>query len=313
MKFCNYTPLLSYLTFKHPIQWDKVFKNRAPLDVEIGFGHGDFLIRSARENRLRNFIGLEQNWESVFKALRKIMSVNGAASSRSKIKNIRIVRFDARLVFEKSFKEKSIDRIYCLFPCPWPKKGHIKHRLFSQDFLRLVNSRLKDGGEIRIVTDFGPYYEWILEQLPGTGFIIETKKVNPQFETKYERKWLRAGIKEFFEIYLKKEKHFENPVKKEIRMKAFKLSKFDPEKFNFVDKTGETTIVLKEKLYDSKKEKMMLRFLVAEQNLLQPFWVMIFKKHNVWRVCKADGQTFFPTPGVNQTVELAYQAAKKSE
>ena len=75
--------------------------------------------------------------------------------------NIRIMRLDATVVLEKFFQEKSIDHMYCLFPCPWPKKKHTKYRLFSNSSLRLINSRLKSNAELIIVTDFFPYSKWI--------------------------------------------------------------------------------------------------------------------------------------------------------
>jgi len=167
---------------------------------KIGFGMGEFLVRCATDSPNRNFVGLEQHWERIYKTLRRLERSRFADPGAGHPDNIKILRIDARVAFERLFSPRSIDVIYCLFPCPWPKKGHVKHRLFSKKFLRLLNSRLKAKGMIKIVTDFFPYYEWMLTQIPTTGFDAATQTTQPQYGTKFERKWCEEGQKEFFEL-----------------------------------------------------------------------------------------------------------------
>ena len=112
---------------KRPADWSGHFASAQPVDVEIGFGNGDFLVRTAQTQPQRNFVGIEQQWERVYKTLKKV--------NRSEIDNVRVLLVDAWVALERLFLPRSIERIYCLFPCPWPKKEHAKHRLFSQSFL----------------------------------------------------------------------------------------------------------------------------------------------------------------------------------
>lgn len=302
-------PLVSYHQIKRPIDWDQQFQSSAPLDVEIGFGLGEFLIRNAQENPSRRHVGIEQHWERIYKTLKRIALMKSRAGQTGLLENIRILRIDARIAFERLFLPQTIENIFCLFPCPWPKKGHVKHRLFSKEFLKLFNSRLKPGGRIKIVTDFAPYTAWIAGQLAETGFDATMHLTTPVYGTKFERKWRAEGKDRFYEILLTKRKHQVVAVKEDVVLKSHNLKRFTPEKFCFRDQTGETAVIFKELLYDPDKKKALVHLLVAEEHLTQHFWVAVIKKQKVWRVCKADGQSILPTPGTARAIDLVYEAA----
>src|SRR5205085_8676582 len=98
-----------------------------------------------------------------------------------------------------------------------------KNRLFSHDFLKLINSRLVDKGEMKIVTDHEPLAEWILAEAEGTGFDIRQSLMSPQFDTKFERKWREQGQQKFFGLELIKEKHIPVPVIEDCPLKVYSL------------------------------------------------------------------------------------------
>jgi tRNA (guanine-N7-)-methyltransferase len=182
-------PLIPWLKTERPIDWKRQFRREKILELEIGFGYGEFLVQLAQRHRNRDFVGLELKWSSVRKALRNV--------AQAKISNVRLVQADARVALERLFSPQSLHRVYALFPDPWPKKRHTKHRLFSHTFLRLLNSRLVSGGEARIITDHQPYLAWIMEQVGGTGLESRCELIPPRFGTKYERKWHESGQQEF--------------------------------------------------------------------------------------------------------------------
>jgi len=309
-KYCSFKPLISPHSLKKPINWGEQFSRRAPLNVEIGFGMGEVLTRVAEASPEKNFVGIEQHWERVCKTLRVMTKQRSIAPGGPE--NIRILKVDARVVFERLFASKSVDTVYCLFPCPWPKKGHIKHRLFSNDFLRLLNNRLKKGGTLKIVTDYYPYFEWVLGQVKRAGFQAQTKTTQPQYDTKFERKWREEGQEEFFELNLHKKRHIEVPLKKDVALKSYKLNNFDIDHLQLNDEKGDVSVIFKETIFDKDKQKAMIHTLVAEEHLTQHFWIAVIKKQNAWRVARAEGQNFFPTPGIAMALALVYEAAKKS-
>jgi len=310
-KDCSFTSLISPYDLRKPIDWSKQFNRRAPIDVEIGFGMGEILMRMAQESPDRDFIGIEQHWERICKTLR--VMTRGQSSASGLFENIRVLRVDARVVFERLFASKSIDIVYCLFPCPWPKKGHIKNRLFNNNFLRLLNNRLKKGGTVRIVTDFYPYFEWVLAEVKGAGFRVETAAVQPQYDTKFERKWRDEGQEEFFKLDLFKKRHIEVPVQKDIALKNYTLNKFDINRLQLRDEKGKISVIFKDTVFDRDKQKVMIHSLIAEEHLTQHFWITIAKKQKTWRIARTEGQNFFPTPGIAKALALVYEAAKSTD
>jgi tRNA (guanine-N7-)-methyltransferase len=300
-RYLSLTPLVPWMEKERPIEWRQEFGRSAELEVEIGFGLGDFLVRQALEEPEKDFVGIEIGWVPVRRALRK--------TALAGVRNVRIIKVDAQVAFERLFSEKSLGRAYALFPCPWPKKKHVKHRLFSRAFLKLLNSRLKDDGEVSIVTDHPSYFEWVQSQVSGTGLEAYPKTVAPQFSTKYERKWEALGQQQFYELRLIKRRHVEVPLKEDIKVRTYSVDHFEPEGFMLSDERGEITVEFKEILYDPKREKALVRALVAEDGLIQNPWIEITRVEDSWHIRPAKGSIMVPTAGVQRTLDLVRDAA----
>jgi len=60
--------------------------------------------------------------------------------------------------------DASIDRLYILFPDPWPKTRHKKRRLIQPDFIAEAGRLLKPGGRLRFATDWADYADWTLQR-----------------------------------------------------------------------------------------------------------------------------------------------------
>jgi hypothetical protein len=149
----------------------------------------------------------------------------------------------------------------------------------------------------------------MLDEVEGTGFQVQTDTVSPQFNTKFERKWTTAGQKKFFKVNLEKSEHQEIPSPEPVVMKSYELPNFHPERFVFDDLKGKNlSVIFKEILFDREKQKALIHLVVSEPHLTQNFRVVIVKEPYGWQVCKADGQSFFPTPGIARAVELVYRA-----
>lgn len=304
-------PLADVFNLPHPIPWNDVFKRTAPLVVEIGFGLGEVIIRRSKESPETNFIGIEEHWERIYKALKEVAAYNSQNPDHV-IGNFKIMKVDARPAFQYMFAPQSINEIFALFPCPWPKKGHVKHRLFGHDFLKLLNNRLKPDGLLQIVTDYKPFFDWVVDESRGTGFDLSTQVINPRFNTKFERKWQAEGKHEFFEIRLVKRNHQDMMVQGEVEMKTYLFKSFFPEKFEFKNNIGEITVIFKDFIYDPVKKIAVVMVLVVEDELNQYLRIVIAKEDKGWRLMRADGQNFFPTPGIAHALQLVYEAAEKT-
>ncbi len=293
-------PLILWLKAERPIDWQRRFGRGTILEVEIGFGYGEFLVQLAKAHPERNFVGLELKWAPVRKALRNI--------AQARTHNVRLIQADARVAFDRLFLPNSLHRVYALFPDPWPKKRHAKHRLFSHAVLKLLNSRLVSGGEVRIITDCQPYLNWILEQVPGAGFAANCKSIPPRFGTKYEHKWHVSGQKEFYELRLLKRDHVEIPLKEDTPLMTYHVEHFDPERFQPMDERGDTIAEFKEFLYDPKRQKGMVMVVVAEENLTQHFWIEIGQERGLWYIRPSKGCGVVPTTSVQRALDLVRDA-----
>ncbi len=302
--YISLDPLLPWFQVARPVPWAVEFGRSADLELEIGSGLGDFLVQRAGAHPHKNFVGLDLRWVPVRRALRKIALAG--------LGNVRVLKANAWTALERLFEEASLSAVYALFPCPWPKKTHVRHRLFSEAFFRLLNSRLKPAGEVLIVTDHRPYAEWMEAQCLGTGFRVRTAAMPPRFRTKYEKKWQALGQDSFYELRLVKITHFPVAAQEDAALKTHRVSHFNPERFFPAGCRGEITVEFKEVLYDPRALKGMARTLVSENRLLQHLWIEIVWKEGSWQVHPSRGSSFLPTAGIQLALDAVRDAVQRS-
>jgi tRNA (guanine-N7-)-methyltransferase len=127
----------------------------APAHVlEIGFGGGEHLASQAEAHPDWGFIGVEPFLNGMGSCLRHIEEAN--------LQNVRLHLGDARDVIAQ-LPDGCLDRVYILFPDPWPKTKHHKRRLIQKDFVASLARVVKPGGEVRFATDWANYAAWTLE------------------------------------------------------------------------------------------------------------------------------------------------------
>ncbi len=129
---------------------------RGEVVLEIGFGGGEHLVAQASARPDARFIGVEPFINGVASCLRHVEEANVA--------NVRIHNGDARDVIAR-LPDASLDRVYILFPDPWPKVRHHKRRLIQPDFLGELARVMKPGAELRFATDWANYAAWALEHI----------------------------------------------------------------------------------------------------------------------------------------------------
>jgi len=303
--YVSLKPFLNHADLKRPSDWPKIFGNARPLELEIGFGNGEYLERLSREHPDVNFVGFEQYCERIQRTLRKL--------SRTGLDNVRVLRLDVRAGLERFFAPRTVRFMHCLYPPPWPKKSDIKHRLFTQEFLSLVNSRLVDKGTLKIVTDHQPYVEWIQENVADTGFAVTFEKIAANYGTKFEKKWVDGGQREFYELLLVKDRHMPVGVKEDIALQSYALEHFSPQNFSFNDYSKDgVAVAFKEILYDPQKKTAIIHVIACDGPMTQNVRIVVAYSKDKWRVNLAEGGMLMPTMAVAQALECVYEAAKKS-
>ncbi|MEQ9643686.1 MAG: tRNA (guanine(46)-N(7))-methyltransferase TrmB [Alphaproteobacteria bacterium] len=168
------------------------FAEAAETWLEIGFGGGEHLAACIVAHPGIRFIGCEPFETGVAKLLAEV--------PEDALDRLRVLMDDARLMLDK-LPDASIDRVFLLFPDPWPKTRHHKRRFVTPENLAEIARVLKDGGRFRYVSDDIGYVRWTLARMPACPDLRWTARrpddwrVRPDdwVETRYEQKALAAG------------------------------------------------------------------------------------------------------------------------
>jgi len=175
-----------------PLSLDTLFGRHAPRIVEIGFGNGDNLAKTAAEHPERDYLGIEVHRPGVGRLL--------LALEEGQLTNVRLICHDAVEVLARQIPPASLDEVVILFPDPWPKKRHHKRRLVQGAFVELVTERLAPGGLIRMATDWQPYAEEMLATLRANPRLLNLAadgayipRPADRIVTRFERRGERLG------------------------------------------------------------------------------------------------------------------------
>ena len=167
---------------------------------EIGFGGGEHLASLARRNPYVQFIGCESFYNGIVSLVGHVHHLG--------LENVAVFPDDARLLLNQ-LPTNSIERMFILFPDPWPKKRHHKRRLISKTVIKEIARVMKPGAELRIATDDESYAEWILEvMLKDASFTGPHGNVfelpEDWVETRYQHRAQRLGNECFFFSFIRK-------------------------------------------------------------------------------------------------------------
>jgi tRNA (guanine-N7-)-methyltransferase len=123
--------------------------------------------------------------------------------------NLRVWDDDARTLLA-DLPDASLDRLFLMFPDPWPKARHAKRRFVHPDTAKLVASRLKPGAEWRIASDDPTYQAWVEEVMSAQTMLFDGAQpvsVRPEDwpPTRYEAKAFAAGRQPLYWVFRRKE------------------------------------------------------------------------------------------------------------
>ena len=119
---------------------------------------------------------------------------------RRDLANVRIFADDVRLLLP-ALPAGSLDRVFLLFPDPWPKTRHAARRFVCRDTLDRLAVLMRPGAELRIASDDPTYIAWALGQTlghPAFAWLArqaaDWRRPPPDWvPTRYEAKALAAG------------------------------------------------------------------------------------------------------------------------
>lgn len=180
--------------------------------LEIGFGDGQHLAGQALNNLQTGYIGAEVFQNGVANLLSLVTGIKEGADLPEKIgllpdrtDNIRVFDDDMRLLWPR-IPDGFLDKVFVLFPDPWPKKRHASRRFINPENLKEIARTLKKGGILRVATDHKIYKGWTLRQLAACPHFKWTARCGYDWkhepvdwvQTKYQKKALREGRRPVF-------------------------------------------------------------------------------------------------------------------
>ncbi len=141
------------------------------LYVEIGSGQGHAIVAAASSRPQDDFLAVE-----VFRAgLARTM----LDADREGARNLRVVEANAPEVLSSYLPEGAAREVWIFFPDPWHKKRHTKRRLVRPGFGDTAARALRDGGLLRLATDWEDYALQMREVLDA----------EPLFERAFDGEW----------------------------------------------------------------------------------------------------------------------------
>jgi len=179
-----------------------IFGRRAPVEIEIGAGKGEFIIERAAEFPARDFIAVELS-----AAIARVLAVR---CGRAGLDNLRVVRMDARTLVNLMLRDASVSAYHIYYPDPWPKERHVKHRLFKPAFVASLFRTVEPGATAYVATDVRDYAAEIFPMMEAAGFIRAVQAAPGADRTGFARKYVAAG-KAVFSASFRKPRNSTSP------------------------------------------------------------------------------------------------------
>lgn len=136
-----------------------LFINDHPVELEVGFGKGAFLVEAGPAHPDRNFLGIE-----IDRGL--ALYVAGRIAKR-KLNNVKVASGDAGRLMSQHLPDGCLSAIHVYFPDPWWKKRHRKRRVFNDEFALQAARVIRPGGMLYLATDVAEYFQVMLTMMTG--------------------------------------------------------------------------------------------------------------------------------------------------
>ncbi|NPA80772.1 MAG: hypothetical protein GXO29_06970 [Thermotogae bacterium] len=273
---------------------DESFPVVEPVELEIGFGRGDFLDKVSALHPHITYVGVDRSWGSVKRAHRRLKDRE----------NVHLVWGDVWEFLMFGLRGVRFHRVFSLFPDPWPKRRHERRRMFNEDFWKLLSIRTKEDAHVSVVSDERFFVRWAYDNAISAGcwwgYVSYTER---RFGTKYEERWLREGKRVYQAVLLKDgECSFRIP-ETTLRIPKIKSVSREVKPGHYPLPDG-SHLSVKEVVVDRDGDKMLIRAVISEGYLLHKVWFVVFRRGDVWYVEPSRFSRFFPTEGLQHALDL---------
>jgi tRNA (guanine-N7-)-methyltransferase len=166
-----------------------------PLWLEVGFGSGEHALALVRAHPETTLIACEV-FENGICSLLSALAAEGDEADAPLPGNLYVWTDDARTLL-RTLPDACLDRLFLMFPDPWPKARHAKRRFVHPAHLPLLARVLKPGAEWRVASDDPTYQSWVRDLMDSQSDFTTGQPATTRPDgwppTRYEAKALRAG------------------------------------------------------------------------------------------------------------------------
>jgi tRNA (guanine-N7-)-methyltransferase len=175
--------------------------------LEVGFGGGEHALAQVRANPEATLIACEVFENGICSLLSALVPDDQEAEAPVP-PNLRLWTDDARVLL-RQLPDACLDRLFLLFPDPWPKMRHAKRRFIHPATLPLLARVMKPGAEWRVASDDAIYQAWIRDVMGSQTLFSVPEPATERPEgwppTRYEAKARRAGRQPLYWIFRRRE------------------------------------------------------------------------------------------------------------
>jgi tRNA (guanine-N7-)-methyltransferase len=163
--------------------------------LEVGAGGGEHALAQATANPDALLVACEVFLPGLCSLLSRLVPQGGEVDAPLP-GNLRVWDDDARPLL-RGLPDGALDRLFLLFPDPWPKARHAKRRFVHPATIGDIARVLAPGAEWRIASDDPTYQGWVVDVLRDQDLLSAGAPVSIRPEgwppTRYEAKALAAG------------------------------------------------------------------------------------------------------------------------
>ena len=174
--------------------------------LEIGFGGGEHALAQAAAHPQAGLIACEVFENGICSLLSRLVPEGGEASAALP-DNLRVWTQDARILL-RMLPDACLDRLFLMFPDPWPKARHAKRRFVHPDQITELARVLKPRAEWRVASDDPTYQAWVTDIMARQDWFDVTAPANERPAgwppTRYEAKALRAGRRPLYWRFIRR-------------------------------------------------------------------------------------------------------------
>lgn len=192
-QFLTFEDCLPYRASDGCLDWNKLFGNDHPVELDVGCGRAMFLFNSSTTRPETNFLGVELDFTEGRRGAKRLHKLNQP--------NARVIGGDANLLLDKLIRPGSLSAVHVYFPDPWWKRKHLRRRLFTDVFAGRCARALRVGGLLHMWTDVADYFEVVsalmnhheqFERLPPPAERASAHDLD--YQTSFERTRRQAGL-----------------------------------------------------------------------------------------------------------------------